>query len=209
MRKKEIITLGVGTSIAGGLQGLFSLSKDYRITKTYAALDEAVNGIMYDSFDLLIVELTDTEYKLTDFFKYMKLSSLSAKFVVISYTLDSRVIRKCIEYGADGIVYADNVPSLMFRAVEKVLRNEVFICSTCLNVLVKSFRLVDSPTILSTRELEILELLSMGKSYQEVASQLFISVETVKSHAHSVYKKLNVRNKSEAVIKARHHKMLQ
>jgi DNA-binding NarL/FixJ family response regulator len=58
---------------------------------------------------------------------------------------------------------------------------------------------VSKATILSDRQKEILEKLVDGKSYQTIASELFVSVETVRSHVKKMYKVLHVNNKTEAI----------
>ncbi|MGV3532971.1 MAG: response regulator transcription factor, partial [Chthoniobacteraceae bacterium] len=54
---------------------------------------------------------------------------------------------------------------------------------------------------LSEREREVLELLGQGSMYKEIASQLGISIDTVRSHVRKIYEKLHVRSKTEAVLK--------
>jgi len=56
-------------------------------------------------------------------------------------------------------------------------------------------------SVLSNREKEILELLSKGMLYKEIAAQLFISQETVRKHVYHIYEKLHVNNRVEAVNK--------
>lgn len=56
---------------------------------------------------------------------------------------------------------------------------------------------------ISVRELEVLELMSQGLSNQEIADRLFVSLATVKSHASSLFGKLDVRRRTEAVHKAK------
>ena len=58
---------------------------------------------------------------------------------------------------------------------------------------------VSKATILSDRQKEILERLVDGKSYQSIAAELFISVETVRTHVKKMYKVLHVNNKTEAI----------
>jgi LuxR family maltose regulon positive regulatory protein len=57
--------------------------------------------------------------------------------------------------------------------------------------------------LLSQRELEVLELIALGKTNQEVAQQLVVSRGTIKAHAASIYRKLGVTNRTEAVARAR------
>lgn len=56
---------------------------------------------------------------------------------------------------------------------------------------------------LSKREIEVLELLSQGLSNQEIADQLFVSLNTIKTHISKIYQKLNARRRTQAIQKAR------
>ena len=66
---------------------------------------------------------------------------------------------------------------------------------------------LDEP--LSERELEVLSLLASGRTNSEVARDLFVSVGTVKSHTGNIYRKLEVKNRAEALARARELKVLQ
>lgn len=54
---------------------------------------------------------------------------------------------------------------------------------------------------LSTREREVLELLSKGLPYKEIADLLAVNIETVREHCHDIYEKLQVSSRTEAVVK--------
>jgi DNA-binding CsgD family transcriptional regulator len=61
---------------------------------------------------------------------------------------------------------------------------------------------------LSPREKEVITLLAGGNNYQQIADQLFISVDTVRHHIKNIYKKLHVHTQSEAVAKAIRRKII-
>jgi ATP/maltotriose-dependent transcriptional regulator MalT len=61
---------------------------------------------------------------------------------------------------------------------------------------------------LTERELEVLTLLASGRPNREVARDLFVSVGTVKSHTNNIYRKLGVRNRAEAITRARDLKLI-
>ena len=65
---------------------------------------------------------------------------------------------------------------------------------------------LDEP--LSERELEVLSLLASGRTNSEVARDLFVSVGTIKSHTGNIYRKLDARNRAEALARARELKLL-
>ena len=58
---------------------------------------------------------------------------------------------------------------------------------------------------LTAREKQVLELLSQGLLYKEIASQLSISIDTVKRHCFNIYEKLHVSNRTEAINKYHQH----
>jgi LuxR family maltose regulon positive regulatory protein len=62
---------------------------------------------------------------------------------------------------------------------------------------------VSGPSALTTAELRVLPLLATHLSFREIGAELFLSQNTVKSHAISVYRKLAAANRSQAVIRAR------
>ena len=61
----------------------------------------------------------------------------------------------------------------------------------------------DQPPILSDRELEVLRLIAIGQSNEEIAERLIISLGTVKAHTSNIYRKLDVRGRAQAIVKAR------
>lgn len=65
------------------------------------------------------------------------------------------------------------------------------------------------PVDLSERELEVLTLLASGRTNSEIAGDLFVAVGTVKSHVNNIYTKLEVRNRAEAVTRARQLELLR
>jgi LuxR family maltose regulon positive regulatory protein len=64
------------------------------------------------------------------------------------------------------------------------------------------------PEVLSERELEVLQLIAAGKSNRRIASELFVSVGTVKTHINNLYRKLDAHSRTQAVARARELKLL-
>jgi LuxR family transcriptional regulator, maltose regulon positive regulatory protein len=64
------------------------------------------------------------------------------------------------------------------------------------------------PEPLSEREMEVLALIAAGNSNEEIASKLFVSVSTVKTHINNLYRKLGTRSRTQAVARAREMNLL-
>ena len=83
----------------------------------------------------------------------------------------------------------------------------VAICSNIARMVIRSFhRNQNSP--LTKRETEILEQVANGKSRSKIAKEMFIDLETVKSHIKNIYLKLNVHSRDEAIKEARNNKYI-
>lgn len=112
---------------------------------------------------------------------------------------------QALEAGAWGCLSTSDTPQLLLKALEKVAQDERWVGHRLANLIIEKFvtgqqagaRPIER---LTSREWEVLALLSNGCSDKEIASRLFISTETAKSHLKSVYKKLQVRNRSAAAV---------
>jgi ATP/maltotriose-dependent transcriptional regulator MalT len=62
---------------------------------------------------------------------------------------------------------------------------------------------------LSSREMEVLKMIATGLSNQEIADQLFVTINTIKSHTNNIYTKLNVKRRTQAIETARKLKIIQ
>jgi len=92
-------------------------------------------------------------------------------------------------------VYSDGIMRSMFRQIAKVARETHWRMRSC-------------NTDLTSRELEILELIAAHQTNKQIAKQLSVSLHTVKNHVHHILEKLQVRNRSQAAEFARHQDWL-
>jgi DNA-binding NarL/FixJ family response regulator len=92
-------------------------------------------------------------------------------------------------------------PSKIVDAIQEAMRGGAPMSSQVARMVVGSFR-QKRDNLLTQRERDVLEQLCEGKSYRSIGDTLFISQDTVRSHIKSIYKKLEVNSKSEAVAKA-------
>ena len=107
--------------------------------------------------------------------------------------------------GASGYLLKRDIPTKLLEALEDLLEGGSPMSSAIARKVVKHFK-KESPQKnenlnLTPRETEILDLLAKGSLYKEIAWDLGIGVETVRTHLHHIYTKLHVRTRTEAVVK--------
>lgn len=139
--------------------------------------------------------------------KKVSLKHPQIKVVVSSVFDDEDNIFDAILAGATGYLLKDDKPEDIHRAIYQVLDGGVPMSAEIAQKALKLIRQGQPiPTSkvdygLTSREIEVLEQLSKGLQYQEIASNLFISKGTVRKHVENIYRKLQVNNKVEAIQK--------
>ena len=115
--------------------------------------------------------------------------------------------------GACGYLVKKTPPFRLLEAIKEVSEGGSPMSSRIARQVINAFKDVKSSAEeegynLSQREKEVLNLLAVGNNYQEIANDLFISVDTVRHHIRNIYKKLHVHSSSEAVAKAIRKKLI-
>ena len=110
-----------------------------------------------------------------------------------------------IRAGVDGYLTKAASYAELLEAIREVHAGGAPLSPPIARKIVMSFHVTTHP-YLSKREEEVLKLLAVGKTYTQIAKDLFLSGETVKTHIKSIYLKLDVRSKAEAIQKGLRNK---
>ena len=139
------------------------------------------------------------------------------KVVMLTVMDDDDNIFNSIKAGADGYLLKETNPEELHNSILQVMEGGAAMTPS---IALKTLNLLRFPErmttdkiqleeiALSKREVEILEQLSKGLNYQNIADNLIISPSTVRKHIENIYKKLQVHNKIEAIQKAMKHNIL-
>jgi len=118
-----------------------------------------------------------------------------------------QLVREVLEAGAQGYVLKSDAGRDLVAAIEALSQHKVFFTSSVAKIVLEGYRKKgshdepseDSPSVLSPREREIIQLLAEGKSNNEVADMLNISARTVETHRAHIMQKLNLHSITELV----------
>ena len=127
------------------------------------------------------------------------------QFLMCTSFEDTDSVFKALKTGASGYLTKTTQPSKILDAIEEVFKGGSPMSSHIARKVVASFHYtqVENSELqkLSVREKEILNLLSQGLRYKEIADNLFLSTETVRTHIRNIYEKLQVNSRTEALNK--------
>ena len=137
------------------------------------------------------------------------------KILVLTVFDDDENIFNVIKAGADGYLLKEITPNDLYQGIQETLNGGAAMSPS---IAFKTLKLLRNPQDfenkseldfkLSPREIEVLEHLSKGLSYNAIAQNLFLSPSTVRKHIENIYIKLQVHNKLEAVEKARNNNLI-
>lgn len=156
--------------------------------------------------DILLLDMHLGAVSSLELISEVKKEHFSGHILVCSADDNIDTIYQALLAGADGYILKDAKPNQIIKALSEVCRGEVAISGMIIKKLINRIRgkylvEISSEENLSKRQEEILSLLVKGKFYKEIAAELSISVETVRKHAHNIYKKMSVGNRLEAYNK--------
>jgi len=117
---------------------------------------------------------------------------------------DNENVLKAIRAGASGYLLKQHISSKLFSSIDEALSGGAPMSPTVARMVLNAMQRsqVVNPYNLTSREQEILGLLSKGNSYKLIAIHLDISIDTVRTHIKKIYEKMHVHSQTEAVSKA-------
>jgi DNA-binding NarL/FixJ family response regulator len=157
-----------------------------------------------DRFDLIVLDLQMPGGRWTDELTQLRRRAPATPTIVVSSLEDPASVRRVAESGVAGYIPKSASKLAMEDAVRSVLAGESFI-STGVSDLGTARDGKIGPAVarmesLTTRQLEVLDLLAQGKSNQEIADALVVEEITVKTHVTAILRKLEVRNRLQAAM---------
>ena len=188
-----------------GLASLIGRKADMTVLGEASNGREAVELWKQHRPDVTLVDLRMPELDGVGVIKEIRSKDERARFVVLTTFDGDEDIFRAIQAGAKGYLLKDVPRDALMDCIRRVHAGE-----TCVPVhlAMKLANRVSGET-LSEREIDVLKLMALGRSNKEIGSALFISEGTVKSHVKSIFAKLNVISRTEAVANATRRGLIQ
>jgi DNA-binding NarL/FixJ family response regulator len=178
-------------------------------------LSDALKALAENDIDLLVTDIRLPDGDGIAAIRQLKATSPDAEAMVISVLEDEATVLDAIEAGASGYLLKDAYPMDLKDAICDLMAGRSPISSSIARTLVRrlaggedSASKLPHQSDLTPRETDILQRIAKGFTYEEIAIQLGISKQTVPVHIRNIYRKLSVKNRSEAVYQARKRGLL-
>lgn len=191
-----------------GLKSLLSNSSEYNIVGALGSGVEIFDFIRKNEVHLIFSEIDLPELNGITALRAIKKEHKSIKIIMFSHQPEEIYAISTLKAGASGYVSKNASPRDIITAINTVIKGEVYLSEK----MDKHYKYTDTAKSrtrlfkrLSTREVEVLKLLSVGKKNKHIAEELNINEKTVSTYKARLFKKLNVDNVIDLVHQARHH----
>ena len=197
-----------------GLKQILELEDDIAVVAQASDGSEAVEMTKAHKPDVILMDINMPGTNGLQAIKEIKKEKIDSRIIVLTIHEDREYLFKTLQMGAEGYVLKDAEPSVLIEAIRNVYSGQSYIQPNMTMELVREFNRVTlrekerhDTNNLTTRETEVLELIAEGMINKEIAKKLYISEKTVKNHVSSIFRKLNVSDRTQAAIYAFKHNL--
>lgn len=192
---------------AAGFSYFLSREADFEIKGEVRNREDFADLLARHKPELVVADYNEPEYLTMEDLAEVRDHSPATNILIISADNDKPRILEVLKLpGVCGYLTKSCSREEILMAVRSTSKGERFYCHKVLDILMeKSFGPAEAdcdPTLLTTRETEILKLIATGKSTQQIARALHVSPHTIHSHRKSIIRKLNIKSPTEFVIQA-------
>lgn len=194
-------------TIRTGFEYLINASKNCNVVSAFASVEEALTHLVPDKPEVILLDIELPGIKGID--ALPKIKQLLPKTHILMLTVydNEENVFNALAKGAAGYLTKNDSTEKILDAIQEVMDGGAPMSMNIAKMVIRSFhKNQNSP--LTKRETEILEQIANGKSRSKIAKQMFIDLETVKSHIKHIYLKLNVHSRDEAIKEARNNKYI-
>ena len=215
MEKIKVMLVEDHSMIREGLKQLLELEDDIKVVAGFADGKRAVDEYLSIKPDVVLMDINMPVMTGLEATEQIRKLDNDARIIMLTIHQDREYLIKALDLGAQGYILKDAESRVLIEAVRGVFNGQTYIQSSMARELVSEYRRIksgssDSPgDQLTDRELEVLKLLTKGMLNKEIANALFISEKTVKNHISSIFRKLDVQDRTQAAVYAIKHKMAE
>ncbi|MBC7398656.1 MAG: response regulator transcription factor [Mucilaginibacter sp.] len=203
----RIVIIEDDKTIRDGYAFLIGQTEGYSVVNAYASFEDAAKKIATDAPDVILLDIELPGTNGVEAIPKLKKIVPRANILILTVYEFEKLIFDALSNGASGYLTKNTPAAKIIDSIKEVQQGGGPMSVSIAKVVINSFRKnQDSP--LSKRETQILELIYNGKSRPQIATELFIDLETVRSHIKNIYVKLDVNSRADAIKIARDNKLI-
>ena len=180
-------------------------SPGFKCVSTYGSAESALKGLPADKPDVVLMDINLGGMNGIECVERLKAEAPAMQVLMLTVYEDTDQIFKALEAGATGYLLKRSSPTRLLQAIREIHAGGSPMSSSIARKVVASFQKSTQSggksVHLSPREEAVLNCLAKGLTYKQIADQLDISIDTIRTYLRRIYEKLHVQSRTEAVAK--------
>jgi DNA-binding NarL/FixJ family response regulator len=180
-------------------------SPGFRCVSAYSSAEAALKGLPSDKPDVVLMDINLGGMNGIECVERLKAEVPAMQILMLTVYEDTDQIFKALAAGAGGYLLKRSSPTKLLQAIRELHVGGSPMSSSIARKVVASFQKSnqtgEKQTHLSPREEAVLNCLAKGLTYKQIADQLDISIDTIRTYIRRIYEKLHVQSRTEAVAK--------
>jgi DNA-binding NarL/FixJ family response regulator len=203
----KVVIIEDDDTIREGYSFLLGNEKDFTIAGTYSSFEQAEQPVAAAQPDVILLDVQLPGIRGVDAIPQLKKLVPKVHVLVLTVYESEEIIFTALKNGASGYLTKNISPDKIIDSIKEVMNGGGAMSASIAKLVMQSFQ-KNMASPLTKRETQVLEGIGGGKSRGKIANELFIDLETVKTHIKNIYHKLNVNSKDEAIKVARESKFI-
>lgn len=196
-----------------GLRQLLEFEGDINVVAEAGDGEEGYNVIKNNKPDVVLLDINMPKMNGLELLKKVRGEKDDTRILILTIHNEVEYLKKAVEIGVNGYVLKDSESAVLKQAIMNVNNGEIYIQPSIAPLLVEANNKLendkdDPMNLLSSREFEVLKLVSEGLFNKEIAYKLSISEKTVKNHVSNIFKKIGVSDRTQAAVYAIKHNLV-
>jgi DNA-binding NarL/FixJ family response regulator len=189
--------------IRNGLKSIIDNTEGFECVDVFQDAESALESLQRRPVDIVIMDIHLPMMSGIECVKKLKSVHSDMQFLMFSIFENNESIFEALKAGASGYIIKKTPPHKVLDAVKELYEGGSPMSSVIARKLITHFQrpINSASSVLTPREAEILDHLSTGLLYKEIANKFGTSVGTVRQQIHKIYEKLHVQNRTEAINK--------
>lgn len=200
----HILIVDDHTVVRDGLRALISAEPGMVVSGAAADGNEAVRLAMELNPDVILLDLVMPRMDGVEATRLIRSQNPQARILVLTSFAEDHQVFSAIKAGAMGYLMKDTSSEDLLQAIRTTYLNQPVmqpkIALKLMGEIQSGGGSVENEPTLTSREIEILQYVAMGKTNQEIADQLFLSERTVRTHLTNILAKLGLSNRTQAAL---------
>lgn len=199
-----------------GIKRILSDTKDIIVIAEAEDGEKAIKQVHIYNPDIILLDMVMPKMNGIETLRRMKDLGIKGKIIILSGYSNKNYIIDSIKIGAKGYITKDNNSTSLINVIRAVHSGSTYL-QPSLGIILRQYineesidyKDINKIELLSKREYEVLKLIAQGHNNKEIGKKLFISEKTVKNHITSIFKKLEIADRVQAVIFAYYNEIVK